>query len=82
MCTFEGGTLLLRETVTMLRSRGVILRGTKFFRYMVHVPVLVIIPVLKKKFLTSLLVYIYIYIYMCVCVCVCVCVCLSLVNEM
>ena len=49
MLSFEGGTLQLKETVTMLRSRDVIHRGIALPRYMIHVPVSVIISVLKKK---------------------------------
>ena len=49
MLSFEGGTLLLREMVTMLKSRDVIHRGPTSFWCMIHVPVSVIIPVLKKK---------------------------------
>ena len=74
MLSFEGGTLLLREEVTMLRSRDVIHSGPALFWYIIHVPVLVIIPVLKKKTLrfdSPSYIYIYIYIYICVCVCVC-----------
>ena len=49
MFSFEGGTLLLRETVTMLRSKDVIYWGLASFWFMIHVLMLVIIPVLKKK---------------------------------
>ena len=49
MLSFENETLLLRETVTMLRSRDVIHWGPASFWCMIHVPVSVIIPVLKKK---------------------------------
>ena len=49
MLSFENGTLLVREMVTMLRSRDVILSGPASFWCMIHVPVLVIIPVQKKK---------------------------------
>ena len=49
MLSFEGGTLLLRETVTMLRSRDVIHRGLVSFRCMIHVLVSLIIPELKKR---------------------------------
>ena len=49
MLSFEDGTLLLRKTVTMLRSRDVIHRGPALFWCTIHVPVQVIIPVLKKK---------------------------------
>ena len=45
MLSSEGGTLLLSETVTMLRSRDVILRKPALFWCMVHVLVSVIIPV-------------------------------------
>ena len=48
MLSFEGGTLLLRETVTEWSSRDVIHRGPASFLCMIHVPVLVIIPVLNK----------------------------------
>ena len=51
MLSFEGGTLLLRETVTMLRSWDGIHRELASFSCMIHVPVSVIIPVLKKKVL-------------------------------
>ena len=40
------------ETVTMLRSRDVILRWPASFLCMIHVPVSVIISVLKKKGIT------------------------------
>ena len=49
MLLFESETLLLRETVTMLRSRDVIIRGPASFWYMTDVPVSVIIFVPKKK---------------------------------
>ena len=49
MLSFERGTLLLRETVTMLRSRDVIHRRPVSFLWMIHVSLSVIIPVLKKK---------------------------------
>ena len=49
MLLFEGGKLLLRETVTMLRSRDVIHRGPAWFSCIIHVPASVIILVLKKK---------------------------------
>ena len=39
MLSFEGGTLLLKETVTMLKSRDVIYRGPASFLCMIHVPV-------------------------------------------
>ena len=46
--SFKGGTLLLNETVTMWRSKDVIHREPVSFLCMIHVPVLVIIPVLNK----------------------------------
>ena len=49
MFVFEGGTLLLRETVTMLRSRDVIHRGPTSFWCTTHISLTVIIAVLKKK---------------------------------
>ena len=49
MRSFEDGTSLLRETMTILRSRDVIHWGPASFWCMKHVPVSVIIPVLKKK---------------------------------
>ena len=49
MLSFEGGKLLLRETVTMLRSRDVIQRDPATFWRMIHIPMSVIISVLKKK---------------------------------
>ena len=49
MLSFEDRTLLLRESVTVLRSRDVIHRGSASFWCMISVPVSVIIPVLKKK---------------------------------
>ena len=49
MFSFKGGTLLLKEMVTMLRSRGVIPRGPVSFWCMIYVPVSVIMTVLKKK---------------------------------
>ena len=69
MLSFEGGTLLLRETGTVLRSRDVSHRGPVWFWCIIHVPVLVVIPVLKKRELlfdtpSYLNLYIYIYIYM------------------
>ena len=60
MLSCEGGSLLVRKIVTMSRSREVIHRGSASFCCMIHVPVTVIIPVLKKKIL---FLYIYIYIY-------------------
>ena len=48
MLSLEGGTLLLSETVTMLRSKDVIQIGPASFWCMIHVPVLITIPVLKK----------------------------------
>ena len=65
MVSFEGGTLLLREMVTMLRSRDMIHRRPTSFWYMILVPLSVIIPVLKKKTTFWLTL---------VCVCMCVCV--------
>ena len=44
MFSFKGGTLLLKETVTMLKSRDVIHRGLASFLCMIHVSVSVIIP--------------------------------------
>ena len=49
MLLFKSGTLLLREMVTMLRSRDVIHRGSVSFWCMIYIPVLIIIPLLKKK---------------------------------
>ena len=49
MFSFEGGTSLLRETVTMLRNRDVIYRGPVSFWCMIPVPASLIIAVLKKK---------------------------------
>ena len=49
MLSFVGETLLLREIVTMLRSRDVIHRVPASFCCMIHVPESVIIPILKKK---------------------------------
>ena len=49
MLSFEGKTLLFRETMTMLGSKNVIYRRPASFSCMIDVPVLVIIPVLKKK---------------------------------
>ena len=46
MLSFEGRTLLFRGIVIMLRSKDVIHRGPSSFWCMIHVPVLVIIPVL------------------------------------
>ena len=51
MFLFEGGTLLLREKVTMLKSSDMIRREPPSFSYMIHVPLSVIVPVLKKKML-------------------------------
>ena len=47
--SFEGGTLLLKQTVTMLRIRDVIHSGPASFWCIIHVPVSVIIPVREKK---------------------------------
>ena len=44
MLTFESRTLLLWAIVTLLRNRDVIHRGSASFGYMIHVPVLIIIP--------------------------------------
>ena len=41
MLSFKGGTSLLRETVTILRSRAVIHRGHASFWYMMHIYCLV-----------------------------------------
>ena len=49
MFSIKSGTLLLRETMTMLRSRDVIQSGSASFWCMIHSLVSVIIPVLKKK---------------------------------
>ena len=49
MHSFEDGTMLLRQTVTMLRSRDVIHRGPPLFLYMIHVSVSIIILTQKKK---------------------------------
>ena len=69
MLSFEGGTLILRETLTMFRSRDVIRRGAALFWSMIHVPVSLIIPVQKKKALLFFIYpCVYIYIYVCVCV--------------
>ena len=48
MLSFKGGTLLLREVVTLLRSRDVIHKGPASFWCKINVPVSVIIYVLKK----------------------------------
>ena len=58
----EGGTLLLKETVTMLRIRDVTHREPASFWCMIHVPVSIIIPVLKKKALLFWLTHVYIVI--------------------
>ena len=47
MLSFECGTLLLKWW--LLKSRDVIYRGTASLWCTIHVPVLVIIPILKKK---------------------------------
>ena len=52
--------------MTMLRSRDVIHGGLASFLCIIHVPVSVIIPVLKKK---ALLFFNHPRIYMCVCLC-------------
>ena len=49
MLSFEGGTLLLREMVTMLRSKDVIPQSPVSFWCMINVPELVIIPVQKNS---------------------------------
>ena len=49
MLSFESETLLLRETVTMLRSRDGIHWGTASFWYKINILTSVIINVLKKK---------------------------------
>ena len=49
MLSFEGGTSLLRETVTTFWSRDVIHGGAALFWCMIHVPVSGIIPVLKEN---------------------------------
>ena len=49
MLSFEPETLLLRETMTMLKSRDVIYREPVSFWCMIHVLMLIIIPVQKKK---------------------------------
>ena len=64
MLSFEGGRFLLKEMMTMLRSRDVIHSGPASFWCMIHVPVLLIIPVQKKNTsLFDLPSFIYIYIY-------------------
>ena len=50
MLSFEGRILLLRETMTMFGSRDAIHRGPASFLCMIHVPVLVIIPVVRKRY--------------------------------
>ena len=63
MLSFEDETLLLRATVTMLRSRDVIHRRQASFWCMINVSILVIIAVLKKNpLLFDSPSYIYIYI--------------------
>ena len=49
MLALKGRILLLREMVTMLRSRDMIHREPASFRCMIQVSVSVIISVLKKK---------------------------------
>ena len=49
MGRFKGGALPWKETVNLLRSRGVIHRALVSFWYMIHFHASVIIPVLKKK---------------------------------
>ena len=51
MLSFECETLRLKKMVTMLRSRDVIHREPASFGCMIHVPVSVIIPLLKKNVL-------------------------------
>ena len=52
MLSFEVGTLILKSTVTMLKSRDVIHhRGLVSFWCTIHVLLSVIIPILKKKVL-------------------------------
>ena len=65
MPLFEGRTLLLRETVTMLKSWDVIHRGPASFSCTIHVPTSVIISAPKKSlfFYSPSYIYIYIYIY-------------------
>ena len=48
----RGDILLLRETLTILRSKDIIHRWSASFWEMIHVYVSVIIPLLKKKALT------------------------------
>ena len=50
MLSFEGVTLQLKETATVLRSWDVILRGPAPFWCMMHVYVLVIIHILKRHY--------------------------------
>ena len=47
--SFEVLTLLLGKAVTLLRSKDVIHRGPVSFRRIKHVPVLVFIPVQRKR---------------------------------
>ena len=74
MLSFNGGTFLLRDMVTMLRSRDVIYRRPASIWCVNLVHVSVIIPVQKKSaLLFDSLSYIYIYIYVCMYVCLYVC---------
>ena len=66
MLSVEGETLLIRATVTMLRSRDVIQKGPALIECMIDVPVSVIFPVLKKKEL--------LFTHLCECVCVYICI--------
>ena len=66
MLSFTGTTLLLKETVTMLKRRNMIHRIRASFLCMIPVFVSVIIPELKKEallFYSLSYIYIYIYIY-------------------
>ena len=58
--SFEGKTLLLRESVTMLKSKDVIHSESASFWCIIHVRVSLIILVLKKKALFFLLTVVYI----------------------
>ena len=62
LLSFEGGTLLLRETVTMLSSRNVIHRGPALFWYMIQIPV-GYYSCTKEKGITHARIYMHVYIY-------------------
>ena len=79
MPLFEGRTLLLREMVTMMRSRDVIHKGPASIWCMIHISVSVIIPIGITFWLiliyTYIYIYIYIYLHVYIYIYVCVCVC-------